>query len=104
MKLVAEVNRKAEEQKKKAAEEEVLKRDAAEAAAGFVTHTPPTLQFACTYICNYNFFYCDILRTQQLMQKLSRRLPKRNLQRGLQLRQQQVCNPHTTNIAVCLHL
>jgi hypothetical protein len=21
-----------------------------------------------------------------------------------QLRQQQVCNPHTTNIAVCLHL
>jgi hypothetical protein len=48
MKLVAEVNRKAEEQKKKAAEEEVLKRDAAEATAG--------------------------------------------------------CNPHTTNIAVCLHL
>jgi hypothetical protein len=34
MKLVAEVNRKADEQKKKAAEEKVLKRDAAEAAAG----------------------------------------------------------------------
>jgi hypothetical protein len=48
MKLVAEVNRKAEKQKKKAAEEEVLKRAAAEAAS--------------------------------------------------------VCNPHTTNIAVCLHL
>jgi hypothetical protein len=34
MKLVAEVNRKADEQKKKVAEEEVLKRDAAEAVAG----------------------------------------------------------------------
>jgi hypothetical protein len=48
MKLVAEVNRKAEEQRKKPSEEEALKRAAAEAAAG--------------------------------------------------------CNPHTTNIAVCLHL
>jgi hypothetical protein len=39
MKLVAEVNRKAEEQRKKPSEEEALKRTAAEAAAGCNPHT-----------------------------------------------------------------